>query len=103
MPLTSGARATYDISTGTKQYLKGVRNHGQRYRYPRYFDQSGYMKEYDHLWAHGFNALQYINKGKHRDEVQENVFDVSRYTKKEFTGYFEDRILIITNLHILFV
>ena len=114
MPLTSGSRMTYDICTGTKQHLKGVHNNGQRYRYPRYFDQSGYMPEYDHLWAHGYNALMRIEKGKFKNEVLENVFEVSRYSKdtqaslkvnseNKFEGYFEDRVIIMTNLHILFI
>jgi len=65
------------------------------------------MKAYDHLWAHGYNALMNIEKGKHRCEVLENVFEVSRYTKNnskdKFEGYFEDRVLIITHLHIFFI
>lgn len=38
LPVNSTLRFSYNLSTGIKNQVKGIKDHGQRYRYPRYFD-----------------------------------------------------------------
>ena len=78
-------------------------DYGQRYRYPRYFDQNQKMYAYDHLWSHAHAALINTQNGAFANEVIKHVYDVSIYTKDHFQGYFKDRVMIITNKHLLFI
>ena len=58
------------------------------------------MPDYDMVMAKGYTALINIENGRYSDEVLENVFDLSRFDKR---NYFQDRVLLLTNLHIFFV
>ena len=61
------------------------------------------MYAYNHLWSHAHAALMNTADGAFANEVIKHVYDVSIYTKDHFQGYFKDRVMIITNKHLLFI
>jgi hypothetical protein len=67
MPVNAPLRATFSISTGLRNYAAGKSDHGQRYRYPRYFNEDELMPQYNPLYAHAATALRCCDSGNFAD------------------------------------
>jgi hypothetical protein len=99
-PATALLRSTYNLSTGVKNFTSGRKDHGQRYRYPRFFDPDDLMPTYDLLKAHASTALKSIKQGKYANQHLVFERDLSTYKNE---GNIKERILFITKEHLFFV
>jgi hypothetical protein len=62
------------------------------------------MHQYDYEMAHAYISLHNVGNTEFLSEVIRYVYDCSIYTgKQKFTGFFKDRVIIITNKHLLFI